>query len=58
MIQAMLSGLAKTTTAALLGWLPAALMMLLLSGCVKWEKDPLAAYTADPKAFNFWLVYF
>ena len=58
MMRLFLIGAMKACGAAVLGWLPAAFMLLLLSGCVKWEKDPLAAYSIDPKSFNFYVVAF
>lgn len=54
----MIAFVLKTVTAAVLGWIPAALMLVLLSGCVKMERDPLAVYHVDPKAFQFFVVPF
>lgn len=34
------------------------LVAVALSGCVKVERDPLAAYFVAPKAFNLWIVSF
>lgn len=30
----------------------AVVALLVLGGCVRWEKDPLAVYSTDPKALE------
>jgi len=32
------------------------ILAMAMGGCIRWEKDPLAAYTADPKAFQLWVI--
>ena len=48
----------KAALSALIGWIPAAVMLLVIAGCARWEDDPLAVYRADPKAFQLWIVSF
>jgi hypothetical protein len=36
----------------------AALLCVALAGCVDRVRDPLSVFTADPKAFTFWVMPF